>query len=55
MIATRLESRARDQLLLLSAYRNRLFRYPPPLAIEPAVVLEAFPTLSRLVCALGAL
>ena len=36
-------------LLLLSAYRNRLFRCPPPVRIVPADVEAAFPVLDRLV------
>lgn len=37
------------QLLLLSAYRNRLFRCPPPVRVVPGDVLPAFESLSRLV------
>jgi hypothetical protein len=39
----------RDRLLLLAAYRNRLFRYPPPIRIDSAEVLEAFGALRSLV------
>ncbi len=38
-----------DRLLLLAAYRNRLFRYPPPIRIVPADILAAFPALRGLV------
>jgi hypothetical protein len=38
-----------EQLLLLSAYRNRLFRCPPPVRVVPGDVLAAFPALRRLV------
>ena len=47
-----LETAERDQLLLLTAYRNRLFRYPPPIRIVPAEILAAFPALRRVVEAL---
>jgi hypothetical protein len=36
-------------LLLLSAYRNRLFRYPPPVRVVPGDILGAFGALDRLV------
>lgn len=39
----------REKLLLLSAYRNRIFRYPPPVRLVPAEILDAFPVLSRVV------
>lgn len=39
----------RDQLLLLAAYRNRIFRTPPPVTIEPAEILEALDALVELV------
>lgn len=38
-----------ERLLLLAAYRNRLFRYPPPIRIVPAEILAAFPALQGLV------
>jgi hypothetical protein len=44
-----LDAADRDQLLLLAAYRNRLFRYPPPVRIVPAEIREAFPVLKRVV------
>jgi hypothetical protein len=39
-------------LLLLAAYRNRLFRCPPPVRVEPAAIDRAFPSLERVVEAL---
>jgi hypothetical protein len=39
----------RGKLLLLSAYRNRVFRYPPPLRLVPGEILDAFSALTRLV------
>ena len=39
----------RDQLLLLSAYRNRIFRAPPPVRVVTGEVLAAFASLNRLV------
>lgn len=39
----------RDQLLLLAAYRNRIFRSPPPVRVIRAEVLGAFPVLNQLV------
>ena len=39
-------------LLLLSAYRNRVFRCPPPVRIVPDEILSAFVTLRRLVDAM---
>ena len=40
-----LESAERTNLLLLSAYRNRVMRYPPPIRIEPYKIIEAFDSL----------
>lgn len=37
------------RLLLLAAYRNRLFRCPPPVRIVPAEIRAAFAALERLV------
>lgn len=48
-----LAARDREQLLLLAAYRNRIFRTPPPVRIEPNRVLLAFASLERLVGELG--
>ena len=44
-----LASEERDQLLLLSAYRNRIFRYPPPLRIIPGEITAGFEALGKLV------
>ena len=38
-----------SQMLLLSAYRNRLFRCPPPVRVAPGEILSAFEPLERLV------
>jgi hypothetical protein len=38
----------RDQLLILSAYRNRIFRCPPPVRVRRDEILGAFPVLNRL-------
>lgn len=38
----------REHLLLLSAYRNRIFRSPPPVRVMPAEIREAFETLRNL-------
>jgi hypothetical protein len=38
-----------QDLLLLAAYRNRLFRCPPPVRVEPGAIEAAFPTLERVV------
>lgn len=38
-----------QQLLLLAAYRNRLFRSPPPVRVVPGEILLAFQSLERLV------
>jgi hypothetical protein len=37
------------QLLLLAAYRNRLFRCPPPVRVVPGEIRPAFKVLERLV------
>lgn len=47
-----LNEKERDQLLLLSAYRNRIFRSPPPVTVIRSDLLDAFPALNRLVEAL---
>jgi hypothetical protein len=39
----------RDRLLLLAAYRNRIFRSPPPVRVDRSQILEGFPALNRLV------
>jgi hypothetical protein len=38
-----------DQLLLLAAYRNRLFRCPPPVRVVPGDIQLAFRCLERMV------
>lgn len=42
------------QLLTLAAYRNRLFRTPPPVLVKPLDILSAFGALDRLVAGLEA-
>ena len=39
----------RERLLLLAAYRNRIFRSPPPVRVVREEILQAFPALTRLV------
>lgn len=51
-IGLSLDAADREHLLLLAAYRNRLFRYPPPIRIVPAEIRAAFPVLRRVVEAL---
>lgn len=51
-IGITLSAEDQAQLLVLAAYRNRLFRCPPPVRIAPAQVLSAFQNLERLVEAL---
>jgi hypothetical protein len=43
----------RERLLVLAAYRNRIFRYPPPLRLVPAQILDAWESLERLVDSLS--
>jgi len=43
----------RDKLVLLEAYRNRIFRVPPPVRIVPAEIRDAFPELEALYEALA--
>ncbi len=43
----------RDDLLLLAAYRNRLFRHPPPIEVRPKAIRKAFESLERLLKALS--
>lgn len=38
----------RESLLLLGAYRNRLFRYPPPVRVDPGAIRAALPALEAL-------
>jgi len=42
------EDQRRD-LMLIGAYRNRIFSLPPPVKVVPGEVLEAYPTLIDLV------
>ena len=44
-----LDRPVRDQLMLLAAYRNRIFEQSPPVQVDPVAVLEAFPSLLGLV------
>lgn len=44
-----LDGPERESLLILSAYRNRVFRLPPPVRIEPEVIRSAFSSLVELV------
>ena len=39
----------RTQLMVLAAYRNRIFEMSPPVTVDPAAILEAFPALRDLV------
>lgn len=48
-IGIRLSDDEREQLLKLSAYRNRIFRLPPPVRLNPAEIRDAFGSLQRLV------
>ncbi|MEJ2548443.1 MAG: hypothetical protein P8125_11630 [Gemmatimonadota bacterium] len=52
-IGVTLDESDQADLLLLSAYRNRLFRYPPPVRVVPGEILDAFVTLDRLVAGLA--
>lgn len=44
-----LEEAEREHLLLLAAYRNRIFRSPPPVRVVRDEILRAIPVLNRLV------
>jgi len=44
-----LSAEEQAHLLLLAAYRNRLFRCPPPVRVIPKEIRAAFPALKRLV------
>ena len=48
-----LDADAREKLLVLAAYRNRIFRTPPPLRLVPLQILNAFGALDRMKEALG--
>ncbi len=44
-----LDTATRDRLMILAAYRNRIFSTPPPVRIVPSEIVDAFPTLRELV------
>jgi hypothetical protein len=44
-----LEEREREALVLIGAYRNRIFLLPPPVRVVPEEVLGAFPAVVALV------
>lgn len=48
-IGVTLDADEQEKLLTLAAYRNRLFRTPPPVHVRPADVLGAYQALERLV------
>jgi hypothetical protein len=48
-IGVTLSPEGQAQLLLLSAYRNRLFRCPPPVRVMPGRIKPAFQHLEQLV------
>ena len=48
-IGIELGAAEREQLLALSAYRNRVFRLPPPVRLVPEEIRSAFPTRVSLV------
>jgi hypothetical protein len=54
VIAVTLSGEEQEQLLTLAAYRNRLFRTPPPVRVRPGHILAAFAALDRLVAGLEA-
>lgn len=49
-----LSHKEQHHLLILAAYRNRLFRTPPPVQVRPRDILAAFGALDRLVAGLAA-
>ncbi len=49
-----LTAEEQERLLTLAAYRNRLFRTPPPVLVKPGDILTAFEALDRLVSGLEA-
>lgn len=51
-IGVTMNAEEQEQLLILAAYRNRLFRTPPPVLVRPGEVLAAFAALDRLVAGL---
>lgn len=44
----RLDAEQQRKLLLLAAFRNRIFRYSPPVRIAPPAILDAFDVLKLL-------
>lgn len=48
-IGIQLDGDERRQLLALAAYRNRIFRLPPPVRLIPEEIRSAFPALISLV------
>lgn len=44
-----LEREARDRLMVLAAYRNRIFERSPPVEVDPAAIIDAFPALREFV------
>jgi len=53
-IGVTLSADEQEQLLILAAYRNRLFRTPPPVLVRPEEILTAFQALDRLMAGLEA-
>jgi len=51
-VGVTLTAEDQEQLLLLAAYRNRLFRCPPPVRVVPGEILSAFDHLETLVAGL---
>lgn len=49
-----LDAEEREDLLLLAAYRNRIFRVSPPVTIVPDEIIAAYPALRRLFACLSA-
>ena len=49
-----LDEKKREALVVIGAYRNRIFLLPPPVRIVADEVLDAFPALAELVDALFA-
>jgi len=43
-----LDAESRNALMVIAAYRNRIFVVPPPVRIVPAEVIDAFPVLVTL-------
>jgi hypothetical protein len=54
VIDVTLNGEEQEQLLTLAAYRNRLFRTPPPVLVRPGHILAAFAALDRLFAGLDA-